>query len=282
LNSSRGKGRSGTKQTHQAEEAIDRILAKAPVEQRQLADGRNTKTVLIGMVSEWEEVRGGRFECRPTGSRWAHLSDDSLAIGDFRPIGLSTDLCAVSDHAMARTFASGYREAIFGNAPPVSYWSTVTMVQDAIPVMLAVLDRELTGAVGCLDWYMRTPCWPALCQQHPGEGDTSSCGSPSCALAAPETPCDCACGGVNHGMGEEALQALRPVAPDWSVAPAPVWKPGSGTVEVDREHRRVVGRDPFGRHGARVRPPSSAWTSPAATAPRDSREVTTETRKADP
>jgi hypothetical protein len=91
-----------------AEEAINRILAKAPPEQTRLADGRETKTVLIGLVREWEEIRGGSFECHPTGSRWAHLADDSWAIGDFRPFGLSTDLCAVSTTQMARTFASGY------------------------------------------------------------------------------------------------------------------------------------------------------------------------------
>lgn len=266
--SSRPKTGSGSQNTQQVEDTVNRTLAKAPAEQRRLADGRKTEAVLIGMVREWEEIRGGSFECRPTGSRWAHLSDDSWAIGDFRPLGLSTDLCAISDHAMARTFASGYRESVVGNTPPVSHWSTVTMLEDVIPVMLAVLDRELTGAVGCLDWYLRTPCWSPLCRQHPGDGDASFCGSPSCALATPETPCDCVCGGVNHGMGVEALQALRPGAPDWSSAPAPVWHPGAGTVEVDRADGRVAGRDPFGRHGARVRPPSQAWTSPAVGAPR--------------
>jgi hypothetical protein len=254
---------------HPAESAINRTLAKAPPEQRQLADGRETKTVLIGMVREWEEIRGGSFECRPTDSRWAHLSDDSWAIGDFRPLGLSTDLCAVSDHAMARTFASGYRKFVVGSVPPVSHWSAVTMMEDAIPVMLAVLDRELTGAVGCLDWYLQLPCWPHLCPHHPGDGGVPYCGSPSCATASPDTPCDCACGGVNHGMREEVLRALRPGSPDWPSAPAPVWHPGAGTVEVDRTNGRIAGRDPFGRHGARVRPPSSAWTSPATDAERN-------------
>lgn len=268
--------RTGTssQNAQQAEAAINRALAKAPPEQRRLADGRKTEAVLIGMVREWEEVRGGSFGCHPTGNRWAHISDDSLAIGDFRPFGLSTDLCAISDHAMARTFASGYREWVVGNTPPVSYWSTVAMREDAIPVMLAVLDRELTGAVGCLDWYLRTPCWSPLCRQHSGDGDTSSCGSPSCALASPETPCDCMCGGMNHGMGVEGIEALRPEAPDWPTAPAPVWHPGSGTVEVDRANGRIAGRDPFGRHGARVRPPSSAWTSPAADSPLNQRSRT--------
>jgi len=187
LVSSRRKAGTGSQSTQQAEDAISRTLAKAPPEQRRLADGRETKTVLIGMIREWQEIRGGSFECHTTGSRWAHLSDDSLAIGDFRPFGLSTDLCAISDHAMARTFASGYRKWVVGNAPPVSFWSTVTTLEDAIPVMLAVLDRELTGAVGCLDWYLRTSCWSPLCRQHPGDGDTPVCGSPSCALATPET-----------------------------------------------------------------------------------------------
>jgi hypothetical protein len=263
VNPPRGKSGSRRQQAQHAEDIIRSTLAKAPADQRRLADGRDTKTVLTGMVREWEEIRGGSFECRLTSGRWAHLSDDALVIGGFHPNGLSMDLCAISDHAMARTFGSGYRGAIFGNAPPVAYWSTVTMLEDLIPVMLAVLDRELTGAVGCLDWYLRTPCFPALCQQHSGDSDMPFCGSPSCATASPNTPCDCVCGGVNHGMGEDALQALRPSAPDWSSAPAPVWHPGSGTVEVDREHRRIAGRDPFGRHGARVRPPSSAWTSPA-------------------
>lgn len=107
LVSPRRKASSISQNVQPAEEAINRILAKAPPEQRRLADGRETKTVLIGMVREWEEIRGGSFECHPTGSRWTHLADGSWAIGDFRPFGLSTDLCAVSDHAMARTFASG-------------------------------------------------------------------------------------------------------------------------------------------------------------------------------
>lgn len=272
--SSRRRTGSSSQNTQQADDAISRTLTKTPPEQRRLADGRETETVLIGMIQEWEEIRGGRFECYPTGSRWAHLSDDSWAIGDLRPLGLSTDLCAVSDHAMARTFTSGYRDTIISSAPPVSYWSTVTMLEDVIPVMLAVLDRELTGTVGCLDWYLRTPCWSPLCWQHPGDGETSACGSPNCALASPETPCDCMCGGTNHGMGVEAIQALRPEAPDWSTAPAPAWHPGSGTVEVDHANRRIAGRDPFGRHGARVRPPSSAWTSPAADSPLSQRRRT--------
>lgn len=172
--SSRPKTGSGSQNTQQVEDTVNRTLAKAPAEQRRLADGRKTEAVLIGMVREWEEIRGGSFECRPTGSRWAYLSDDSWAIGDFRPLGLSTDLCAISDHAMARTFASGYRESVVGNAPPVSHWSTVTMLEDVIPVMLAVLDRELTGAVGCLDWYLRTPCWSPMCRQHPGDAPTQA------------------------------------------------------------------------------------------------------------
>lgn len=92
LVSSRGKAGSSSQNAQQAEGTINRTLAKAPAEQRRLRDGRETETVLIGMVREWEEIRGGSVECRPTGSRWAHLSDDSWAIGDFRPFGLSTDL----------------------------------------------------------------------------------------------------------------------------------------------------------------------------------------------
>lgn len=228
------------------------------------------------MAREWEEIHGGSFECRPTGSRWAHLSDDAWVIGGYRPTGLSTDLCSISDHAMARTFASGYRQAIIGNAPPLAYWTSITMLEDVIPITLAVLDRELTGAVACLDWYLQTPCWSRLCRQHPdSDGDIPFCGSPTCATASPDTACDCVCGGANHGMGENLLHSLRPSAPDWSVAPAPVWQPGSGTVEVDREHRRVAGRDPFGRHGTRVRSPSMAWTRPATALPGTTAEATT-------
>jgi hypothetical protein len=259
----RGKGRPRTKRTRESEEAIRATIAKAPVNQRRLADGRVTETVLIGMAREWEEIRGGSFESTPTGSRWAHLSDDAQVIGGFRPMGLSADLCAISDHAMARTFASGYREVIIGNAPPVAYWTSVTVLEDAIPVALSVLDRELTGAVGFLDWYLQTPCWPRLCLHHPDDdGDIPYCGSATCATASPGTPCDCVCGGANHGTGEDLLQSLRPSEPGWSTTPAPVWQPGSGTVEIDREHRRVIGRDPFGRHGTRVRATSKAWTHP--------------------
>jgi hypothetical protein len=261
LNSSRNRTNSRKGQTKQAEDPVTRALTKAPTNQRRLTDGRDTKTILLGMIREWEEIRGGRFECRLVGSRWAHLSDDSLAIGDYRPLGLSTDMCAVSDHATARTFGSGYRDFIVGHAAPVSYWSALTTLDDMVPVMLAVLDRELTGGIACLDWYLQTSCPPRLCQEHPAEDGTPFCGSMSCTGASPGTPCDCSCGGANHGMGKEAVQALPPEMPDWSTAPAPLWRPGAGSVEIDREHRRIVGRDPFSRHGSRVRPPSMAWTS---------------------
>jgi len=244
-----------------AESSLTRTLAKAPGEQRHLADGRDARDVLRDMVREWAEIRGGVFHCEPTGSRWSHLSDDAMVIGDHRPLGLSTDLCAISDHAMARTFASGYRDPIIGYAPPVSYWSTITTLEDVLPVALAVLDRELTGGVAFLDWYLRTPCLPNLCRHHADGEGTPYCGSVSCSTASPGSVCDCVCGGVNHGMGEDSTRPPKPTAPDWSSAPSPLWHRGSGSVEVDREHRRVAGRDPYIRHGARVRPPSLAWTS---------------------
>lgn len=202
--------------------------------------------------------------CRP------RQTTDRLHHNKGHDLGLSTDLCAVSDHAMVRTFAAGYREAIFGNAPPMSYWSTVTKVEDTIPVMLAVLDRELTGAVGCLDWYLRTPCWSVLCQQHPGDGDTTFCDSPSCALAAPKnraTAAACTTGWER-----------RPSKHHGSAVPAPVWKPGSGTGSRSRAPTNCW-PGPF--RSARCScagPPSSAWTSPAVTTPRDPRYVATETR----
>ncbi|KQV16573.1 hypothetical protein ASE03_23860 [Kitasatospora sp. Root187] len=212
------------------------------------------------MVREWDEIRGGNVQCEITGSRWAHVSDDSWVIGDFRPFGVGADMCAVSNHAMARTFASGYQKPIFGSAPPVAYWSAITTLEDVIPVMLAVLDRELTGAVACLDWYLQTPCSPRLCPHHPDADGAPFCGSASCADAAPDSPCDCLCGGENHGIGRGALRSPRPEAPDWSTVPALLWQPGFGTVEVDPMHRRIAGRSPFSRHGTRVRAPSSAWT----------------------
>lgn len=261
MNSPRGRSSLSSQSAKQAEEAIARILVKAPAGQRRLADGRDTKTTLVGMVREWCEINGGRFEIRAAGSRWVQLSDDSMAMGDSRPLGLSTDLCAISDHAAARTFASGYRDAVFGNAPPVSYWCTTAMREDVIPITLAVLDRELTGAVACLDWYLQTLCTPRLCLHHPDDNGTPICGSASCALASPDSPCDCVCAGVNHGMGEEVLKAPPPDAPDWSSAPAPVWRPGAGSVEIDRTHRRIAGRSPYSRHDVRVRPPSAAWTA---------------------
>lgn len=172
MSSPRGRSSLSAQSAKGAEEAIARILAKAPAGQGRLTDGRNTKTTLVGMVREWCEINGGRFEIRSAGSKWVQLADDSLAMGDSRPLGLSTDLCAVSDHAAARTLASGYRDAVFGNAPPVSYWCTTAMREDVIPVMLAVLDRELTGAVACLDWYLHTSCTPRLCLHHPDDDGT--------------------------------------------------------------------------------------------------------------
>ncbi len=261
LNSSSGMSSWGSRSVKQVEEAIARILAKVPAEQRRLADGRDTRTTLVGMVREWAEINGGAVEIRASGSKWVHLSDDSMAKGDFRPMGLSTDLCAISNHAAARTFASGYRDAVFGNAPPVSYWCSTAVREDVIPIMLAVLDRELTGALAGQDWYLQTPCTPRLCLYHPDDSGTAFCGSASCALASPHTPCDCVCGGFHHGMGEKTLKAPYPGAPDWSTAPSPVWRPGTGTVEIDPTHRRIIGRDPSSQHGARVRPPTAAGTA---------------------
>ncbi|MCI3276242.1 hypothetical protein [Streptomyces cylindrosporus] len=261
MSSPRSRSSLSSQTAKQAEEAIARSLAKAPAGQRRLADGRDTQATLVGMVREWCEINGGRFEIGAAGSKWVQLSDDSMAMGDFRPLGLSTDLCAVSDHAAARTLAAGYRKAVFGSAPPVSYWCTTAIRDDVIPIMLAVLDRELTGSAACLDWYLQTSCTPRLCLHHPDDDSTPFCGSASCALAAPNSPCDCVCGGVNHGMGEEVLKAPLPDTPDWPSAPAPVWRPGSGSVEIDRTHRYIAGRSPYSRHGTRFRPPSVAWTA---------------------
>jgi len=55
-------------------------------------------------------------------------------------------------------------------------------------------------------------------------------------------------------MGEDVLKAPLPDAPDWASAPAPVGRPGSGSVEIDRTHRRIAGRSPYSRQGARFRP----------------------------
>ena len=66
-------------------------------------------------------------------------------MGDFCILGLSTDLCAISDHAMARTFASGYRKWGVGNSPPVSFWSTVTMLE---PKMCGAARPRVAGRPG--------------------------------------------------------------------------------------------------------------------------------------
>lgn len=156
LKASRGRSYPNKPATRQGEDLLRRVLAKAPVEQRTLSDGRDTEAVLVGMVNEWAEIRGGKVWCETTGSRWAHVSDDSWVIGDARPLGVSTDMCAVGNHAAARTFASGYQGLVPGNAPPVTYWSVITTTEDVGPVLLAFLDRELTGAIACLDWYLQT------------------------------------------------------------------------------------------------------------------------------
>nr|BEK67364.1 hypothetical protein KPHV_45910 [Kitasatospora purpeofusca] len=76
------------------------------------------------------------------------------------------------------------------------------------------------------------------------------------------------CRSENHGLGK-AAPPTQPEAPDRSTAPAPLWRPGSGTVEVDPTHHRLAGRSPFSRHGTRVRAPSVAWTGSVEDASKD-------------
>jgi hypothetical protein len=76
-----------------------------------------------------------------------------------------------------------------------------------------------SGAVACLDRYLQTSCTPRLCLHHPDDNGTPFCGSANCAPASPDSPCDCVCGGLNHGMGEEVLKAPLPARTGLVICP---------------------------------------------------------------
>lgn len=227
------------------------LLPHIPANQRTLADGRPTHTTLGGMIDEWRQILGGSATLQG-GPRWTFYSDDSWTVWGRRGAAQSAVLCAISDHSAARALVSGYKGGICGNFGQVSYYSARTLHADGPAVALAVLDLELTGSTELADWYLGTWCPSLHFHRHRSDSLDPVCGAANCATAAPYTPCDCTCGGENHGTGTAAHKIGPAAPPDWATAPPPRWTPGSGTVEVpgseedwtvaDVPHRRATDR----------------------------------------
>jgi hypothetical protein len=208
------------------------LQPRIPEDQRILADGRATHSVLAAMINEWRDILGGNATLRG-GPRWTYYSDDSLTMWGKRGTAQSAVLCALSDHASARALVSGYSGGILGNFGRLSYFCATALRRDGIAVALAALDLELTGSTALADWYLSTWCPSLGWHRHHSEEVDHLCGSATCGTAAPGTPCDCICGGVNHGMGPDTGKPGAAPALDWDTAPAPVWRLGTGTVEVE-------------------------------------------------
>lgn len=211
--------------------AAHELLPLIPEQQRVLADGRATHSVLATMINEWRSILGGNAYLRFSG-RWTFYSDDSMTPWGKRGPAQSAILCAISDHASARALVSGHKDGIVGNHGRMSYYSATAMRTDGVALALAVLDLELTGSTSLADWYLSSWCPGLGWHRHHGNADIP-CGAGNCGTADPDTTCDCICKGVNHAMGEGAGKVGPAPALDWSTAPAPVWRPDAGTVEIE-------------------------------------------------
>ncbi|WP_106584158.1 hypothetical protein [Murinocardiopsis flavida] len=179
------------------------------------------------MVTEWAGISGGRISAAREGRKWVRLSDDPWTIGDRRSPGSASDVAAVFNHANARARASGYRKDIIGNAPDGSYMCAVTRLDDAPAVLLAILDRQLSGADEIATWYMASVCAPRHCLYHAPDAD----------LRNPRTP-------------------TPPGPVQWPRIPAPQWLPGTGAVEETDAIRAMTQDGSPTRHTGLVRPPT--------------------------
>lgn len=213
--------------------ATHELLPLIPEQQRTLADGRPTHSVLAAMINEWRYIGGGSATLRG-GGKWTYYSDDSHTMWGKRGAAQSAVLCAISDHATARALVSGHKGGICGNHGRMSYFSATALRHDGPAIALAVLDQELTGGVDLADWYLDSWCPSLHFHRHHGDADIP-CGAGNCGTASPDSTCDCICKGVNHAMGEGAGKVGPAPALDWATAPAPRWATGAGTVEVPAE-----------------------------------------------
>lgn len=166
-------------------------------------DGRVVDGALLAdMIGEWHRIVGGTVSVSRFGRKWASLSDDPMTLGSARPEGEGHDVAAVLNHALGRALTAGLKDPHdFGNVPGNSYLCATALLEDTAALLLAILDRHLTGGAELTAWYLASPCDVRNCLYH-GDG------------RRPEVP----------GSGVEPL--------DYAELPRLYWYPGLGTVEV--------------------------------------------------
>jgi hypothetical protein len=104
--------------------------------------------------------------------------------------------------------------------------SATALLADAAAVLLAVLDRHLTGAGDLTAWYPATPCDPRNCLHH-GDGR----------------------GREHEGSGVEPV--------DHGALPPLYWHPGYGSVETIRRCGANSSRDSAARRPIRLPTPAT-------------------------
>ncbi|MBS2550191.1 hypothetical protein KGQ19_25310 [Catenulispora sp. NL8] len=166
-------------------------------------DGRMVSGALLAdMIAEWHRIVGGSVSVSRLKRKWASLGDDPMTLGSSRPEGEGHDVAAVLNHALGRAVTAGLKDPHDGgNTPGNSYLCATLIQEDTAAVLLAILDRHLTGGAELAAWYLASPCDVRNCLHH---GDDRG----------PEVP----------GSGVEPL--------DYKALPRLYWYPRLGTVEI--------------------------------------------------
>jgi len=168
-----------------------------------LPDGRTVDGgLLAGMIAEWARILGGTVYVSRHLRGWAEITDDPMSLGSQRLDGEANDITAVFNHGLGRAITAGLKGPYDGgNAPGNSYLAAMVSLDDAAAVLLAVLDRHLTGGGELTAWYFASPC------------DVQNC--------------------LYHGDGRGLERRGSGVAPlDYSALPRLYWHPGLGAVET--------------------------------------------------
>jgi len=207
-----------------------------------LPDGRAVDGALLaGMIAEWWWILGGTvYVCRHL-SAWAEIADDPMSLGSLRLDGEANDITAVLNHALARAITAGLKGPYDGgNVPGNCYLTATALLEDAAGVLLAVLDRHLTGGGDMTAWCLSSPCDVQNCLYH-GDGR----------------------GLQQRGSGAEPL--------DYSVLPRLYWHPGLGTVETPPAQWDEVAARPVEQRRP-IRLPMPAVVPPGVFRPKSKRQ----------
>jgi len=154
---------------------------------------------------------------RPKGARSEQADDLTWLVA---PDASLPDGRAV-DAALLSAMIAEWRAIIGGTL------SATALLDDAAAVLLAVLDRHLTGAGDLTAWYLATPCDSRNCLYH-GDGR----------------------GRERKGSGVEPV--------DYGTLPPLYWNPGYGSVETHPAlWHELVARDPSVRRSIRLPIPAT-------------------------